>query len=228
MAGRLYGVGVGPGDPELLTLQAVRILREVPVIAAPRTRGEKNLALDIAGGAVDLSQKEILYLEFLMVKDPDQLEQSHRRCAEQILPLLEQGKDVAMLNLGDPSLYGTYGYIQRLVEQAGFETVTVPGIPSFCAVAAQLGRSLTVMDKPLHIIPAGHGGLEQTLPLEGTKVLMKTGRAMAQVKEALRSEGCYQKAALVENCCLPNQRICRTMDEVPDDTGYVTTILIGE
>ncbi|HIY08693.1 MAG TPA: precorrin-2 C(20)-methyltransferase, partial [Firmicutes bacterium] len=97
-----------------------------------------------------------------------------------------------------------------------------------CAVAAQLGRSLTVMDKPLHIIPAGHGGLEQTLPLEGTKVLMKTGRAMAQVKEALRSEGCYQKAALVENCCLPNQRICRTMDEVPDDTGYFTTILIGE
>ena len=228
MAGKLYGVGVGPGDPELMTLRAVRALREAAVIAAPRTKGEKNLALDIASGAVDLEGKEILYLDFLMVRDHEKLRQSHEACARQIIACLDQGKDVAMLNLGDPSLFGTYSYLEALVKEEGYEAVTIPGVPSFCAVAARLGQSLTTMHKPLHIIPASHAGLDQALELEGSKVLMKTGSAMAQVKDALRRHGCYDKASLVENCCLPEERICPTMDDAPDDTGYFTTILVKD
>ena len=228
MAGKLYGVGVGPGDPELMTLRAVRAIREADVIAAPRTKGEKNLALDIASGAADLEGKEIIYLDFLMVRDHAKLRESHQTCARQIIDCLDQGKDVAMLNLGDPSIFGTYSYVEKLVKEAGYEAVTIPGVPSFCAVAAQLGQSLTTMHKPLHIIPASHAGLDEALELDGSKVLMKTGSAMAQVKDALRRHGCYDKASLVQNCCLPDQLVCHTMDEVPDDTGYFTTILVKE
>ena len=84
--GTFYGVGVGPGDPELITLKAVRAIERCPVIAAPETRGEKTLALDIARGVVDLTGKTILRMQFLMTRDKQALEESHRRQARQIIP----------------------------------------------------------------------------------------------------------------------------------------------
>lgn len=226
--GTFYGVGVGPGDPELITLKAVRCIEHCPVLAAPETRGEKTLALDIARAAVDLEGKTILPLRFLMTRDKGELERSHRSQAEKIMAQLDAGRDVAMLNLGDVSIYSTFSYLLEIILQAGYEAQVIAGVPSFCAVAALLQQSLTEMSRPLHIIPAGHGGLEENLALPGTKVLMKTGKALPEVRAALQKRGLYEKASLVQNCGLPTEKVCRRLDEAEDGVGYFTTIVVKE
>ena len=214
--GTFYGVGVGPGDPELLTLKAIRAMEHCPVIAAPETRGEKTLALDIARGAVDLSGNTILTLEF------------HRTQARAVMEYLDQGQDVAMLNLGDVSIYSTFSYLLEIIKEAGYETEVIPGVPSFCAVAALLQQSLTVMRQPLHIIPGGHGNLEEHLSLPGTKVLMKSGKSLPEVRETLDKLGLSHKASLVQNCGLPDEKVCRDLAEGIPEAGYFTTIVIKE
>ena len=229
MKGIFYGVGVGPGDPELLTLKAVRVLRSCPVIAAPQTGGEKALALAIAAQAVDLSGKTILPLPFAMSRDPALRAESHRAAAAAVAAHLAASRDVAMLNLGDPSVFGTVGYVQQLLEQQGWQCRTVPGVTSFCAVAAELNTSLTSRDLPLHIIPAGGFGVEQALALPGTKVLMKAGSALPRVVQALRDAGLAETSMMVRNCGLPDQKICRSMTRADEtDTGYFATIVVKE
>lgn len=226
--GIFYGVGVGPGDPELLTLKAERVLESCPVIAVPQRRGQGSLALDIIGGVLDLAPKEILPLKFLMTRDREELATSHKRVAACIAARLEKGRDVAMITLGDVSIYSTFGYIREIIAGAGYETAAVPGVPSFCAVAAVLGTSLTTMQKPLHIIPAGYAGWEDCLGLEGTKVLMKAGGALPEVKTVLHEKGLLHRAALVANCGLPAQKVCKSLGAAGDHEGYFATILIDD
>ena len=152
--GTFYGVSVGPGDPELMTLQAVRRLENCPVIAAPQTPKGGMLALDIAKGAVDLSGKTILPLCFAMSLDPAVQKAAHIEAARAVKEYLDAGQDVAMLNLGDVSVYATFGYLQEILEAEGCKTVMLPGVTSFCAAAARLGQSLTGgMEQPLTIAP---------------------------------------------------------------------------
>jgi precorrin-2/cobalt-factor-2 C20-methyltransferase len=226
--GKFYGVGVGPGDPELLTLKARRILEKCPVIAAPQTKGCKMLALEIVEGALDISRKIILPLRFLMTTDEAALAASHRREAAHVRALLEEGLDVAMINCGDVSIYSTCAYLQAIISQAGYDTEAIPGVPSFCAVAAALGTSLTTMQKPLHIIPAGYGNFAGHLGLEGTKVLLKTGSKLPEVKDVLRRKGLLAKASLVANCGLATQRVYRQLAAAGDTEGYFATIIIRE
>lgn len=167
--GTFYTLGVGPGDPELLTRKACRILSGCPVIAAPRTASGEMLALDIAKGAVDLTGKEILPLEFAMARQVSARQTGYRKAAEQIAAVLESGRDVAMVNLGDVSIYATAYYVLDVVRSMGFRTEMVPGVPSFCAVAAALGRSLTEPEAPLHVYPAGKTDLDAALAQPGTE-----------------------------------------------------------
>ena len=224
--GTFYGVGVGPGDPELITLKAVRAIERCPVIAAPETRGEKTLALDIARGAVDLTGKTILRMQFLMTRDKQALEESHRRQARQIMEHLDAGRDVAMLNLGDVSIYSTFSYILEIVLEQGYRAEVVAGVPSFCAVAALLQQSLTEMSHPLHIIPAGHGSLEENLALPGTKVLMKAGKQMKYVQEQVKDFG--KNAVMIENCGMPDEKIYASGEEIPESAGYYSLIIVKE
>lgn len=223
----LYGVGVGPGDPELLTLKAVRIIQSCPVIAVPRTARGATVALDIVQGAVDLSGKTLVYLDFVMSRDPQVVADGHKAAAGLIVQHLGRGSDVAMLNLGDVSIYATYSRMKELVEQAGFTTCRIPGVPSFCAAAAALDADLTPrMDAPLHIVPAGWGDLSGALALEGTKVVMKAASALPKLKEELKAAGCYEKASLVRNCGLPGQSIAHSLDEAEDAGSYFATMVV--
>ncbi len=225
--GVLYGVGVGPGDPELLTLKALRIIESCPVIASPQTASGGTLALDIVRGQVDLSDKEILPLHFAMSRDPAVLQNSHAAAAALLIERLRAGQDVAMLNLGDVSIYATFHYMKGAVEAAGYSAVMIPGVPSFCAVAAVLGENLTPqMNTPLHIVPAAFEDLEATLNFPGTKVIMKAGRPLAQVKKTLRRAGLYHKAKLVQNCGLADQQVAHTLDEAEENGGYFTTMVV--
>lgn len=222
--GTFYAVGVGPGDPELMTVKAVRVLERCPVIAAPMTKSGRTLALDIAGQGADLRGKEILPLVFAMERDEAARRQAHRAAAEAVAAVLDRGLDVAMVNLGDVSIYATAGYVIALLRAMGYETVMVPGVASFSAVAARLGCSLTEMDAPLHIIPAGSGIVEDCLDLPGTKVLMKPGRQLPAVKRALEAR--KLSYAAVRDCGLPTEQVCR--EDVPEDGGYFLTLVVKE
>lgn len=132
MAGRLYGVGVGPGDPELMTIKACKIIRNCPVIAVPGKAPEETVAYQIAAGAEPaVREKELLGIHMPMTKDPKILEESHRAAVEKLKEELDAGKDVAFLTLGDPTVYSTYLYVHQELREAGYQTEIESGIPSF-------------------------------------------------------------------------------------------------
>ncbi len=226
--GVLYGVGIGPGDPELLTVKAVRVLERCPVIAAPQTKSGETLALDIAGQAVSLKGKTILPLYFSMERDQALIRDAHERAADAIQARLDAGEDVAMLNLGDVSIYATWGYIMEVIRGRGYETVMVPGIPSFCAAASRLGATLVSWGSPLHIIPVGKAPLGPLLEQPGGKVLMKAGAHLPEIVEALRQTGQLDRAVLMENCGLPGERVWADLSECPEDAGYFATVIVKE
>lgn len=226
-SGTFYAVGLGPGDPELVTRKAVRILEGCPVIAAPRTHGDGMLALSIAQQAANLEGKAILPITFPMERNEERRRANYEKAASDIEAYLSAGQDVALLNLGDVSIYATGGYLAAILRAQGYETELVPGIPSFCAAAARLGVSLTERDTSLHILPAGSVPLEEALELPGTKVLMKAGRRLPEVVSALERRGLLEKAALVENCGLPGERVC-TGRAQEADFGYFTTVIVKE
>lgn len=221
--GTFYGVGVGPGDPELMTLRAVRVLEACPVLAAPRTASGEMTALGIARQAARLEGKEILPLDFSMSRDPQVQRAAHQEAARAVCLHLDRGEDVAMVVLGDVSVFSTYCYLMELLEPMGYPCVMVPGVPSFCAVAARLGRSLTAMDRPLHILPAGAG---EGLDLPGSKVLMKSGRQYPKVLRELEERGMLEEAAMVSNCGMDGEQVYPSLRDRPESGGYFTTIII--
>ena len=223
--GTFYAVGVGPGDPGLLTLQAANILKRCPVIAAPQTKSGQMLALDIARSALNLREKEVLPLSFTMSREPSLREESYQTAARQIEAFLQKGLDVAMVNLGDVSIFATAYYIFAELRNDGFEAVMAPGVTSFSAVAARLGCSLTQIDAPLHIIPAS-ADLDLALQFPGTKVLMKSGSAIHETVQALERVGLLDRAALVADCGLPTEQVYRDLCELPENLSYFATIIV--
>ena len=227
MAGKLYGIGVGPGDPELLTLKAVRIIRESEVIAVPGTVKEESVAYKIVKQAVpELDEKEIIAVPMPMTKDKALLEESHEKGAKMVEEILDSGRNVAFLTLGDPTVYATYIYIHKRVEKAGYDTEIISGITSFCAVAARLNIGLVEKAEPLHVIPASYQ-IEEALKLPGTKVLMKAGKKMKSVKETLKAMPDCQ-VMMIENCGMENEKIYRSADEIDENAGYYSLIIVRE
>ena len=150
MRGCFYGVGVGPGDPELVTLKAVRIIREVPVIAYPGGQPMDSTAWKIAAASVpEIRDKEKLGIDVPMTRDAALLEGAHRRAIRQIEALLDQGKSVAYITLGDPTIYSSYSYLQADIMKDGYRVETVSGVPSFCAAAAKLNIPLSEWEEEL-------------------------------------------------------------------------------
>ncbi len=224
MTGKLYGIGVGPGDPELLTLKAVRLMSECDILALPNKSKEACVAYEIAKGAYpELELKECLYLEYPMTKDKLILEESRKRNEEQIIAKLDEGKMIVFLTLGDPTIYSTYMYLDKKVREKGYTAEIVSGIPSFCAIGATLGISLGEAEDEIHIIPATYG-LSESMELPGTKILMKAGTKLKEIKEIARSNN--YEVAVIENCGMKEERIMRGIDEVPDSSGYYTTAII--
>lgn len=226
MSGKLYGVGVGPGDPELLTLKALRIIKEVDVIAVPGTDAKKSVAYQIVEGAYpELSEKMLLAVPMPMIKESDALKKAHDEGAEQIKKELDTGKNVAFLTLGDPTVYSTYLYIHKRVTEMGYETEIVSGIPSFCAVAAKLNTGLVEKSEPLHVIPASYQ-MEGAMGLPGTKVFMKAGKSISKVKNRIQQAGA--EGMMIENCGMPDEKIYRTAAEIPETAGYYALIIVKE
>ncbi len=226
MNGILYGVGVGPGDPELMTLKAVRLIRENEVVAVPGADVKETVAYKIAvQAAPELAEKELLPIYMPMTHDLEEQRRNHEKGAAAIEEYLKQGKNVVFLTLGDPTIYSTFSYLQKRVKDHGFQTVLVSGIPSFCAAAARMDISLTEWNEALHIVPAVHS-LDDKLDQTGNYILMKSGRKMKQVKDILAASG--RNVVMVENCGMEDERVYNCLEEIPDDAGYYSLIIAKE
>lgn len=224
--GRFTGVGVGPGDPDLMTLKAVKTIEGADIIMIPAEDKESCRAYKTAYGACrGIEGKECICEPFPMKMDKEELAAFHARVADRVEALLDMGKDVAFLVIGDPSVYSTYDYIARIVKAKGYDTHRVSGIPSFIAAAACLDLSLGEDGCPIHIIPASCD-IEESLKLDGTKVFMKTGKKLMHLKEALME---YEKeggrTAGVYACSLPEEEVAYEAAGIPDDWGYLNVVI---
>ncbi len=238
--GTFYGIGVGPGDPELITVKALKIIKSCPVIAAPRTGNGDMVALDIvwrtgvlAGTAeiTEESDKKILAMDFTMDKDPAKRKENYRKNAEAAARYLDNGQDVAMVTLGDVSLYSTVHYIADELISRGYEIIMVPGVPSFSAAAASLAIPLAEMDAPVHIIPSVRNNSDDYLDLPGTKVLMKAGRHLHRTLDELDRRGLLDVTSLAVNCGMDDEILIKKLGDdepLPDKTGYFTTVIVRD
>ncbi|MBR2783454.1 MAG: precorrin-2 C(20)-methyltransferase [Firmicutes bacterium] len=226
MKGKIYGVGVGPGDPELMTLKAVRLIKENEIVAVPGEQAKEAVAYKIAVQAVpELADKTLVPVYMPMVRDRRLIEEQHRQGAELLKTYLDQGKDVVYLTLGDPTVYCTFSYLQHYLEADGYQVELVSGVPSFCAAAARLGLPLVEWDEPLHVLPAVHKTGDK-LDQSGTYVLMKSASHMKEIKELLIASG--RKVDAVIDCGMDSEQVYRSAEEIPDEAGYFSLIIAKE
>ncbi len=238
MQGCAYGVGVGPGDPELMTLKAVRVLRDADVIAFAGSSPADSTAFGIAVQAVpEIRKKELLPICVPMTRDRQAQEIEHGKTARLIETYLDAGKDVACLTLGDPSIYSSFSYYRKLLEQDGYRTKMISAVPSFCAVAAKLNIPLAEWEEPVHIIPALYQAKKksdtsdpgkQSEDSKGvsseTYIYMKIGKQLKPLKESLKDSGA--EVYMVAACGMEGERVYRTLEEIPDEARYFTTMIV--
>jgi precorrin-2/cobalt-factor-2 C20-methyltransferase len=226
MKGIAYGVGVGPGDPEYMTLKAIRLIKENDVIAVPGKVAEDAVAYKIAAAVVpEIKDKELVPVYMPMIKDRELIDAEHRRQTKLIESYLDRGKNVVYITLGDSTIYCTFSYLQHYLEADGYTVELVSGIPSFCAAAARLNTPLTEWDEPLHVLPGIHD-LDNDMALKGSYVIMKSASKMAAVKDMIRRSG--RTAVMAENCSMANEKLYHSVDEIPDDAGYFSLIISKE
>lgn len=217
--GTLYGIGVGPGDPELITVKGLRLLKTVSVVAFPAGVGGKlGLAEQII--AEWLSQEQLqLPLSFPFVQDEAVLVQAWREAAEQVWQFLQRGRDVAFVSEGDVSFYSTFTYLAETLQQLHPEAMVqaVPGVCSPLASAAALGIPLTIRDRRLAVLPALYSvtELETALDWAGAVVLMKVSSVYEQVWQVLQRRGLLDRAYVVERATLPAQKIYAGLRDRP-------------
>lgn len=224
--GKLYGTGTGPGDPGLITLNAIKTIEKCSYIAVPNAVKEKALSYQIALAAVpQVKDKKCICVDMPMTRDKNILEQSHIKAADKIAAVLGNGHDIAFLTLGDPSIYSTYIYIHNKIKSMGYQTEIISGVPSFCAASALLDEGLVTGSSELHIIPSSYG-IDKALELPGTKVLMKAGRKLPAIKEKLEQNNI--SAVLVENCGMENEHIYNGTGNIPESAGYYSLVIIRE
>ncbi|MEG1929598.1 MAG: precorrin-2 C(20)-methyltransferase, partial [Anaerovorax sp.] len=158
----------------------------------------------------------------------DELEKSHREAVQKIMGWLDEGKNIAFLTLGDPTIYSTYAYVHGKIRDKGYETEIIPGIPSFCAVAARLNESLTEAGEALVVIPGSYQGVEEALAIKGTKVLMKSGKAMGSIKRYLKNMEKPPTVKMVERCGMEGERIFHTIEELDENASYFSLMIVRD
>ena len=223
--GIVYGVGVGTGDPELMTLKAVRLIRENHVIAVPGKSAEDSRAYKIAVQSVpELANKELVSIEMPMTKDIKKLTKAHQSGADLIKSYLDKGINVVYLTIGDPTVYCSFSYLQHILENDNYVVELVSGVASFCAAAARLGIPLCEGEEKLHILPSAPCGNNVTVNDDSAVyAILKTGRDLNNVKSCFSQS--YYNIYAVENIGTKDERIFRNSEEFPEKSDYFTTII---
>lgn len=212
--GTLYGVGVGPGDPELITLKAYRLLQSVPVVFAPVARpGGRSMARTIAAPYLDGNRQRLVDLHFAMRSPAGERSAQWRRNAETIAETLDAGQDAVFLTEGDPMLYSTYLHIAGVLRtlRPDLPIVAVPGISSPYAAAALTGTPLADVDERLAVVTATYEGTRVREVLESfhTVVLLKVAPVMDAILDLLEEMNLIDHAVYVRRCGWPEQEVVR-------------------
>lgn len=231
--GTFYGMGVGPGDPELLTVKAASVLARCPHVVVPKAKADGgSVAWEIASRYVH-PNAVIHELVFPMTTDKTELSRSWRESAGTLASLLETGADVCFLTLGDALVYSTYIYLLRELKAIlpALQVVTVPGITSFSAVAALTGFPLGEGKEPITVVPTADdlSAVRQAIQTGGTVVLMKIGKRLGDILDILEETGVIGDAVFVQRAGHPTQVIeldLRKLRGEHSEAGYLSVILI--
>lgn len=229
--GTFYGLGVGPGDPDLITLKAYKVLQTADVIITPTKKmGKPSIAYQIVESHITPSA-EIIEMSFPMIslsKERDTLEKQWKENADAIEAMLNAGKNVVFLTLGDPMVFSTYSYIMEFLQKREIEIVTLSGIPSFCNLAAQVNIPLTQGEESLAVVA-------MTQPIEEIRAILDTHKNIVVMKvsadnrtmaEELIARGLEKSFVLVSNIGMDNQTIIRDIEVLKGKIPYLSTLLI--
>ncbi len=226
--GTLYGIGVGPGDPELMTLKAKRVIEESDVIFAPKKSKEsRSHALSIVSECVDLSAKKVMEPVFKMSGGRKSYLECGEVATDDIVKELDKGHDVAMITLGDVSIYSTFMYVQQYVVDRGYACVVIPGIPSFCAGAALANIPLVLDDECLAVVPSVNDTDIMNVAMKefDCTVVMKAGSDIENIAEKMKSNGIGPEQATIISNVGMNDEYVGAMD-LERKYGYFTTVIV--
>jgi precorrin-2/cobalt-factor-2 C20-methyltransferase len=225
--GKLIGIGVGPGDTELITLKAAKVLKSVPVVFSPKSSKEKeSIALSIVRPILEERKdyKRLMIVEpiFPMIENKKELEKIWTSASELISQYLNTGRDVAFITLGDPSIFSTYSYVQKkLIDK--YEIETIPGITSFTACAAAKNKALVEQNDILTIVPKIDDRLNEILDYSDSIVLMKASRNTSRLESTIEDKKRPKEIYSVQNCTRENEKI---IEGFSNEKPYLTTTII--
>lgn len=223
--GKFYGIGVGVGDPENITVKATKKLHEVDVIVLPEAKsGEGSTAFNIVKEYVK-SNVEQMFLEFPMIKDVEARKVFRKNNADKISAKLEKGKNVAFLTIGDPMTYSTYTYVlEHIVDDVEVETIA--GITSFNSIAARLNVPLMIGDEDLKVVSVNRKtDIYKEIENNDNLVLMKISRNFEKIKKAIIETGNKENAVIVSDCGKDNEVIYWDIESV-EEVPYFSTMIL--
>lgn len=225
MSGKLFGVGLGPGDPELMTLRAHRLISSARVVAYPALAGGESFARAIAAGAIAPGTREIV-MDVPMTVERAPAQAAYDRGAAEIAEALDEGQDVVCLCEGDPFFYGSFMYLFARLSRR-YEVEVVPGVTSIAACAARAGRPLVARNERLTVLPGPLPEAELRARIEGAEsvAIMKVGRHLAKIRAVIDDLGLTAQAVYVERASLPEEVVC-PLAQAPEKAPYFSMILL--
>ncbi|CAH0266962.1 precorrin-2 C(20)-methyltransferase [Peribacillus frigoritolerans] len=229
--GTLYGLGVGPGDPELITVKAFRVIQESPVIAYPKKRkGSKSYAHRIVEVYIRPEEKEMLGLVFPMTKDQAILDREWNGTVEKVWQKLNEGKDVAFVTEGDPLLYSTFIHMMKLMQELHpeVEIKTVPGISSFNGSASRLGIALADGDDHVAIVPArdDYEAMKKAIEDHDAVVFIKVAKVIDLMISVLKDLDLLEKASVVTKVTSDEEVIWKVSELEGLELEYLTLMVV--
>lgn len=227
MTGRLYGVGLGPGDPDLITLKSARLIASAQVVAYPALAGGDSFARSIAAGLIAPGAREVV-IDVPMIQAREPAQAAYDAGAARIAVELDAGRDVVCLCEGDPFFYGSFMYLHaRLSDRYAVEVV--PGVSSLTACAARAGQPLAARNERVTVLPGPLPEDELARRIEGAEsvAILKVGRHLPKLRAVIGRLGLAERAIYVERATLADERIC-PLSEAPDKAPYFSMILVAK
>lgn len=228
--GTLYGIGVGPGDPDLITLKAVNTLRRVDVVfAAASTKNSHSLAEKIATPHLK-NGVPIKRLNFPMTRDRSVLDAAWRENAEIVIETLKKGQDAALITLGDPMTYSTFGYVMRMIRESSRDIPikVIPGITSYQAGSASAGVILAEGEESFTVVSGALGSenLKKVIESTDTVVMLKVYRNYKEIFDTLGELNLKGRSVLISKCGLEGEEVFHDIKERPDSLPPYLSLLI--
>ena len=227
--GKLYGIGVGPGDSKLLTVKAVEAIQSCDMIITPKTeKKDGSVAWNIAKPYIR-EETELLPMVFQMNLDMEAVARQWEENRRIVCEKLDEGKNLVFLTLGDPMLYSTYMYIFRALEGTEYKAENIPGIPAFVGIANAIGMPLAEWEETVVVLPAtaSEEKIDRVLAVADNAVIMKVYKNWAYIQEMLRKHHLIENAVMVTRAGLPDECVQKDLDALPADyqPNYLSTIL---